>query len=106
MSPLLAGITSILAPLERFKSRLLVIDGLAHRVIIEKSDRDGHSAGMNKALTGRNNKRTDPSQPLYSMATGISVDQFIAYNLNAGTKLRTVECGVQVEPYNKAFHRV
>lgn len=97
------ALSPILSPLEKFKSKLLVVDGLSHKVIIEKSNRDGHSAGMNTALTGRNNKITDLSQPLHSMATGISVDQFIASKMGADTKFRSIECGVQVEPYNKDY---
>lgn len=96
-------LSPILAPLEKFKSRLLVVDGLAHRVIMEKSNRDGHSAGMNTALTGRTNKITDPSQPLHSLATGISLDQFLADKMGGGVKLRSLECGVQVEHYDKDF---
>lgn len=96
-------LSPILSPLEKLKSKLLVVDGLSHRVILEKSDRSGHSAGMNTALTGRTNKIVDPAHPLQSMATGISLDQFLADKIGAATKLRSIECGVQVEPYTKAF---
>jgi hypothetical protein len=96
-------LSPIRAPLEKFKSKLLVIDGLSHKVIIEKSDRDGHTAGMNTALTGRNNKILDPKRPLHSMGTGISVDQHLADLIGAKSKLRSLECGVQVEPYSKEF---
>jgi len=93
-------LSPILSPLESFKTRLLVIDGLCHKVILEKSDRSGHAAGMNTALTGRNNKITDPTHPLKSLATGVSVDQHIASRLGAQTKFRSLECGVGVEPWN------
>jgi len=96
-------LSPILSPLEKLKSKLLVIDGLSHKVIIEKSDRGGHSAGMNTALTGRNNKIVDPAQPLHSLATGISLDQYLAGKIGGQTKLRSIECGIQVEPYYKAF---
>jgi hypothetical protein len=96
-------LSPILSPLEKLKSKLLVIDGLSHKVIIEKSDRGGHSAGMNTALTGRNNKIVDPAQPLHSLATGISLDQYLAAKIGGKTKLRSIECGIQVEPYYKAF---
>ncbi len=96
-------LSPILAPLERHKSRLLVLDGLRHQVIIEKSDRTGHAAGINTALTGRNNEITDPAQPLHSLATGVSVDQLIGARVGAGAKLRSIEAGVQVEPYNKDY---
>ena len=80
---------AILSPLEKLKSRVLVIDGLSHKVIIEKSDRGGHSAGMNTALTGRNNKIVDPAEPLHSLATGISLDQYLAGKIGGQTKLRS-----------------
>lgn len=97
------ALSPILAPLEKLKSKLLVVDGLSHKVILEKSNRTGHSAGMNTALTGRNNKIVDPSHPLQSMATGISLDQYLAGKIGGNTKLSSIECGVQVEPYTKAF---
>ena len=96
-------LSPILSPLEKFKSKLLVVDGLSHKVIIEKSVRDGHTAGMNTALTGRVNVIPDPGRPLNSLATGISVDQFLAEKMGVRTKLRSIECGVQVEPYNAEF---
>lgn len=96
-------LSPILSPLEKLKSKLLVVDGLSHKVIIEKSDRGGHSAGMNTALTGRNNKIVDPAEPLHSLATGISLDQYLAEKIGGETKLRSIECGIQVEPYYKAF---
>lgn len=92
-------LSPILSPLEALKSKLLVIDGLCHQVIIEKSDRAGHAAGMNTALTGRTNKIVDPAHPLQSLATGISLDQYLADQIGMTTKLRSIECGIQVEPY-------
>lgn len=92
-------LSPILSPLEALKSRLLVIDGLCHKVILEKSDRGGHAAGMNTALTGRTNKIVDPAHPLQSLATGISLDQLLADRIGTTTRLRSIECGIQVEPY-------
>jgi len=88
---------AILAPLEKFKSKLLVVEGLSHRVVLEKGERSGHFAGMSTALTGRGNKAVDRANPLLSLATGISLDQHLADQIGQGTKLRSVECGVQVE---------
>jgi hypothetical protein len=96
-------LSPILAPLEKLKSKVLVVDGLSHKVILEKSNRSGHSAGMNTALTGRNNKIVDPAHPLQSLATGISLDQYLADTVGASTKLPSIQCGVQVELYVKAF---
>jgi hypothetical protein len=96
-------LSPILSPLEKFKSKLLVVDGLSHKVILEKSNRSGHTAGMNTALTGRVNKPVDPSRPLHTLATGASIDQYLADRMGAGAKLRTIECGVQVEPYDLEF---
>lgn len=93
-------LSPILAPLERHKSKILVVDGLAHNVIIEKGERSGHSAGMNTVLTGKRAKSIDPSHPLRSLATGISIDQYLAQRLPAETKLRTVESGIYVQPYS------
>jgi hypothetical protein len=89
-------LSPILSPLERHKQELLVIDGLAHRVILEKGARNGHSAGINTALTGMRAKSIDPQFPLRSMATGISVDQYLAKTLSAGKKFKSIECGIQV----------
>ncbi len=94
------ALSPILAPLEKMKSRLLVVDGLAHRVVLEKGDRSGHSAGMNTALTGRKAKQTDPAHnPLRSLATGISLDQYIADHIGMETKVRSMECGIEVAPF-------
>ena len=102
--PSMAGgklaLSPILAPLERHKSKILVVDGLAHNVILEKGERSGHSAGMNTVLTGRKAKSIDPSHPLRSLATGISIDQYLAQKLALETKLRTLECGIYVQPYS------
>lgn len=89
-------LSPILAPLEKQKSRLLVVEGLSHTVVLKKGDRNGHSAGINTALTGQRAKSIDPNHPLRSMALGISVDQFLAQKLAAKTKLPTLECGIQV----------
>jgi len=93
-------LSPILKPLEKMKSRLIVVDGLAHRVILEKGERAGHSAGMNTVLTGRRAKGIDTENPLRSLATGISIDQFLAPRIGAETKLKTLECGIQVEAYS------
>lgn len=96
-------LNTIMSPLEKHKSRLLVVDGLCHKVILEKSVRDGHTAGMNTALTGKTNVIPDPSRPLNSLATGISVDQFLAQKLKLSTKLKSLECGVGVEIHTPEF---
>lgn len=94
------ALSPILSPLEKHKERLLVIDGLCHRVVMEKGDRSGHSAGMNTALTGRKAHQTDPAkQPLRSLATGISLDQYLGQKIGKETKLRSIELGVEVQPF-------
>ena len=92
-------LSPILAPLERHTSRLLVVDGLTHRTVTEKSDRSGHAAGMNTVLTGRRTKIIDPADTQKSLGTGVSLDQHLAAKLGGATKLRSLECGVHVEPY-------
>lgn len=91
-------LSPILSPLERFKSKLLVVEGLSQQVILDKGERIGHFAGMSTTLTGRSNKSVDKSNPSLSLATGVSLDQHLADQLGAATKLRSIECGVQV-PY-------
>ncbi len=93
-------LSPILSPLERHKSKLLVVEGLSHTVVIEKGERSGHSAGMNTALTGRKAKSIDTANPLRSLATGISVDQYLAQRIGGDTKLRSVEAGIHVQPYS------
>ena len=53
-------LSPILSPLEKMKSRIIVVDGLTHQVILEKGEISGHSPGMNTALTGRKAKAIDP----------------------------------------------
>ncbi len=93
-------LSPILSPLERHKSKLLVVDGLCHKVIMEKGERSGHSAGINTVLTGKKAKQIDPQYPLRSLATGISLDQYLASRIGTETKLRSVECGIQVLPFS------
>ena len=89
-------LSPILAPLERHKSRLLVVDGLNQSVVMEKGEHTGHSAGMNTALTGCKAKMIDSGDPNRTMATGISIDQYLGPLIGAETKLKTLELGVQV----------
>lgn len=93
-------LSPILSPLEKVKSKLLVVEGLSHTVILKKGDRNGHSAGMNTALTGQRAKGIDPNHPLRSMAMGISVDQYLAQKLATKTKLPSLECGIQVHCFS------
>lgn len=93
-------LSPILSPLEKHKSKLIVVDGLNHTVILEKGDRNGHSAGMNTALVGRKAKSIDPKNPLMSLGVGISLDQHLAQRIGKETKLASIECGIQVQPYS------
>jgi Protein of unknown function (DUF1552) len=94
-------LSPILSPLEKLKSKLLVVDGLRHAVVIEKSNRTGHAAGMNTVLTGRTTKIPDPHDPLRSLGTGESLDHYLAGKLSSETKVRSIECGVQVASYTR-----
>ncbi|MFO0548862.1 MAG: DUF1552 domain-containing protein [Polyangiaceae bacterium] len=96
-------LSPILAPLEKFKSKLLVVDGLCHKVVLDKGQNTGHAAGMNTALTGRYIKVGDFSHPLLSFATGISLDQYLAPKISGDTKLKSLECGVSVELFSLEF---
>lgn len=89
-------LSPILSPLEKFKSKLLVVEGLAQRVVLDKGEQIGHFAGMNTILTGARNKIMDRSNPTLNLSTGISLDQHLAQQLGTATKLPSIECGVHV----------
>lgn len=84
----------ILKPLEPFRNKLLIIDGVDQT----GEGGDGHQNGMQGMLTGQTLnpgpfKGGDGSTA--GWANGISVDQRIAQVLGNDTKLRSLELGVQ-----------
>ena len=78
---------SILASLEPYKKKLLVIDGLDHRVALE-SGGTGHGAGAVVPFTGA------PNLPNSEDCFGPSIDQFLADKLGNDTPIRSLRLGV------------
>lgn len=87
-------LSTILAPLERHKADLLVIDGLAYSCA--EKVKGGHEGGITSALTGATPTFIDGK---HIRSTGISVDQQIANRVGAGLKFKSIECGIQVDTY-------
>ena len=78
---------SMLAALEPYKKKLLVIDGLDHRVALE-SGGTGHGAGAVVPFTGA------PNLPNSEDCFGPSIDQFLADKLGNDTPMRSLRLGV------------
>jgi hypothetical protein len=78
---------SMLAVLEPFKQKLLVIDGLDHRIAYE-SGGTGHGAGSVVPFTGA------PQIPDSDDSRGPSIEQFLADKLGGDTTLRSLRLGV------------
>ncbi|AUX41943.1 hypothetical protein SOCE26_033680 [Sorangium cellulosum] len=95
----------ILGPLDPFKDRLLVLEGIdmesAHH-----GPGDPHQQGIGHALTGTELQEGDLFPYACNAAAkvgwggGISVDQFLAAQLGQHTKLPSLELGVQVQHAN------
>lgn len=84
----------ILKPLEPFRKKLLIVDGVDQ----QGEGGDGHQNGMQGMLTGQTLnpgpfKGGDGSTA--GWANGISVDQRIAQVIGTGNKLKSLELGVQ-----------
>ena len=76
---------SILEPLEKHKSDIIVCDGVDFHGV------DNHEAGMAAMLTGGGDATT--------ASGGMSVDQFVASKIGDGDKLRSLEVGVQTSAW-------
>ena len=91
-------LSPILAPLEAYKSDLLVVDGL-ELVASKDGPGDPHQRGM-AWLTGQNLQAGDQvgndGVSRAGFANGISVDQRIAAAVGTTTKFRSLEFGVQL----------
>lgn len=84
----------ILKPLEPFRKKLLIIDGVDQT----GEGGDGHQNGMQGMLTGQTlNPGTfeGGNGELSGWANGISVDQRVAQVIGGETKLKSLELGVQ-----------
>lgn len=97
---------SITAPLEPHKKDIVILDG------VYTTGRDGgvgdpHQNGMAALWTGSKLLPTgpfhpgaDPANPGVGWGTGISLDQYVAEQWNAGTRLKSLELGVNVSQTN------
>jgi hypothetical protein len=90
-------LSPILDPLTPYQSSIVVIEGLDQ----QGGGGDGHQNGIGGMLTGQM-LNPGPFQggagaPPAGWASGISVDQRIANVVGAGTPLRSLELGVQVQ---------
>lgn len=89
-------LSDILKPLEAYRERLLVVGGLAYKAELEKGAvGNSHSGGISCSLTGTPTVRVG-TQFDDVLATGQSVDQFIAQKLD----YRTALFGLQVDQFN------
>jgi hypothetical protein len=94
-------LSDILAPLERHKRDLLVVDGLSYSCTDKV--KGGHEGGMCAALTGSVPRIVDRAKGS-ARATGVSVDQHVAERACAGLRLRSLECGIQVDNYDPCLY--
>lgn len=76
---------SILEPLAKHKSKILVCDGIDYK------STDNHEGGMAAMLTGGGSAA--------SSSGGMSVDQLVASKIGQGTKLASLELGVQTSAW-------
>jgi hypothetical protein len=90
-------LSTILAPLEPFKDKLIVIDGIDNEAA-KHGPGDDHMKGMGCMLTGTEllsgTTQGGCCEPA-GLAGGISVDQKIAQAIGTSTKFKSVEFGVQ-----------
>lgn len=87
----------ILAPLERHRARLIIVDGVEHHTAADGPG-DGHQKGIGQMLTavplGAGAFTAGNAAPA-GWAGGPSVDQVVADAVSAGRRFRSLEFGVQ-----------
>lgn len=93
---------SMLAPLEKYKDKLLILDGLDFRVLYEYGT-SGHEGGPVTFLTGsRMSKATGTELP-----ESRSLDQAIAEKIGGATRLRSLELlGWQEFPGQSVYNTI
>jgi len=94
------NLSRILEPLAPYQQQLLVLDGIS-MLTAKHGPGDGHQTGMGHMLTAVELLEGDLFQGGgdsggVGWAGGISVDQAIANVVGSGTKLKSLELGVQV----------
>jgi hypothetical protein len=92
----------ILAPLNPFKSKLLVLDGVDCESAHNGPGDNGHDLSMGHLLTGTELVPGPQGAGQFGhlvdgSAGGPSIDQFIASRLNAGTRFQSLEFGVRAQ---------
>lgn len=88
----------ILAPLEPFRDKLLVLGGV-HMALADSGFGSHHTRGIGGLLTGRpilEGTFESAGPPTAGWASGISIDQHLANALAPPTRFRSLELGVQV----------
>lgn len=81
---------AILAPLEKFKNQMIVLDGIDYKTLY-KTRSSGHEGGMATALTGC---RATKAGPVAEDCTYGSLDQFLAQRIGQNTRFSSLELGV------------
>jgi hypothetical protein len=92
------ALSRILQPLEPHRSRILLLEGIDLESAYHGPQDNGHPEGMGHLLCGTELLTTDN----YFTGGGISVDQEIANHVGGQTKFRSLELGVQTEPYGSS----
>ncbi len=93
------ALSRILAPLDRHKKDLVVLDGVDN-VAATHGPGDEHQKGMGTALTGIEllpgaSKGGDPTRPPAGLAGGVSIDQEVVRRTRPNTRFPSLELGVQ-----------
>lgn len=92
----------ILAPLNPFKSKLLVLNGIDCESANHGPGDNGHDLSMGHLLTGTSLVPGPQGSGAFGHLTdgsagGPSIDQYIATRLNAGTRFQSLEFGVRAQ---------
>lgn len=100
----------VLAPLEPFRDRVLVLGGVS-MLSTDRGPGDGHQKGMGHVLTGVPLLPGDvaggcDSCPPVSWASDLSVDQAIANHIGESTRFRSLELGAKSPDYANVWTRM
>lgn len=96
-------LSEILAPLEPFKSKIVVTSGIDNRVNALNETSNGHNAAARTLLTcmpytqnlnANGTIKPRSQQVAIGQAAGPSIDQVIASRIGTTTRFRTLDCGI------------